>query len=149
MSLIKDTACYPYIPRFFDDFFTRKSYHSGNLDRYITNTTVPSVNIIENNEAFIAEMAAPGMSKRDFQIELDNEALVISSQKHRDEETKTDSNYIRREFSFQSFQRAFHLPKSVVDISKINAKYENGILRVLIPKREEAKTMPPRKIKIS
>ncbi|HQU59034.1 MAG TPA: Hsp20/alpha crystallin family protein, partial [Saprospiraceae bacterium] len=113
-----------------------------------TDTTIPAVNIIESNDGFTVEMAAPGMNKKDFQIELENEILKISSQKEVKQEIKEDDRYTRREFSYQSFQRTFHLPKSVVDDSKIKAKYEDGVLRVMIPKREEAKKLPPRKIAI-
>lgn len=93
-------------------------------------------------------MAAPGMNKKDFTIELNDEMLTISSQREVTNELKEDARYTRREFSYQAFQRTFHLPKTVVDESKIKAKYEDGILRVLIPKREEAKALPPRTIMI-
>ena len=89
------------------------------------------------------------MSKKDFEIELNDETLTISSQKEITNELKEDENYTRREFSYQSFTRSFQLPKSVVEHSKIQAKYENGILRVMIPKKEEAKALPPRKITIA
>ncbi len=93
-------------------------------------------------------MAAPGMNKKDFQIELDNEILTISSEKKTENDLKEGDRFTRREFSYQSFRRSFHLPKSVVDDSKIKAKYENGVLRVVIWKKEEAKALPPRKIAI-
>ncbi|MCB0554580.1 MAG: Hsp20/alpha crystallin family protein [Phaeodactylibacter sp.] len=141
-------ALVPSLPKLFDDFFTRDLFDWGTQNFSTTDTTIPAVNIIESNDGFTVEMAAPGMNKKDFQIELENEILKISSQKEVKQEIKEDDRYTRREFSYQSFQRTFHLPKSVVDDSKIKAKYEDGVLRVMIPKREEAKKLPPRKIAI-
>ncbi|MBW7839944.1 MAG: Hsp20/alpha crystallin family protein [Chitinophagaceae bacterium] len=92
-------------------------------------------------------MAAPGKKKEDFKIELDGTALSISSEQRNESEEK-DDNYSRREFSYQSFYRTFHLPKDVVDSEKINAKYEDGILKLEIPKREEAKEKPSRLIEV-
>ena len=148
MTLIKRNVFAPTLPRFFDDFFTRDLFDWDFRNNSSTNTTLPSVNIIEDNDGFMVEMAAPGMTKKDFQLELDNGTLTISSQKEIEKELKEDAHYTRREFSYQSFQRSFYLPKAIVDESKIKAKYENGILRVLIPKKEEAKALPPRRINI-
>ena len=147
MALVKSNfATFPSFPRLFDDFFTRDLFDLGNRGQSFTNTTLPSVNIVENNESFAVEMAAPGMRKEDFHIQLNNEVLTISSQKESRNEFKENERYTRHEFSYQSFERSFHLPKTVVDESKIQAQYENGILRILIPKKEEAKLLPPRTI---
>ncbi len=148
MTLIKRSSFAPPVPRLFDDFFTRDVFNWNHNNNSSTNTTLPSVNILESNDGFTVEMAAPGMSKDDFQIELDNETLTISSQKETNEELKEGEHYTRREFSYQSFHRSFVLPKSVVDHSKIKAKYDRGVLHIMIPKREEAKKMPPRRISI-
>jgi HSP20 family protein len=144
---------FPSLPttfsRFFDDVFTRDVFDWGNNNFSQTNTTLPAVNIVENKDEFLVEMAAPGMDKKDFRIELENDMLKISSEKEmKNEVQKEDERYTRREFSYQSFTRTFHLPKTVVDESKINAKYEDGVLRIMIPKREEAKTLPPRQIEV-
>lgn len=139
---------YPSFPALFDDAFSRELFNWGNNNYSSTRTTVPSVNISENAENFEVEVAAPGMEKTDFNIRLDNNILTISSAKERQEETKQD-NYTRREFSYQSFQRSFELPKNVVDDEGINARYENGLLRLTIPKKEEAKQKAPRMIEIS
>jgi HSP20 family protein len=88
------------------------------------------------------------MSKKDFKVELDGNTLTISNEKSR-EEVMEDEKYSRKEFSYQSFQRTFTLQKDVVDIDKIEAKYENGLLHLAIPKKEEAKQKPPRLIEIS
>lgn len=147
MTLMKSNGLLPTLPRFFDDFMTRDLFDWGFHHNSATNTTLPSVNIVEDNDAFIVEMAAPGMDKKDFQIMLDNEVLTISSQRENAKE-EDDRSYTRREFSYQSFRRSFHLPKSVVDDSKIKANYDNGLLRIMIPKKEEAKTLPAREIAI-
>jgi HSP20 family protein len=149
MKLLKSNSpLFPGLPRFFDDFFTRDFIDWDVNNHSVTNTTVPAVNVIEGNDSFTVEMAAPGMTKKDFTIELENEILKISSEKETEKVLPEGHRYNRREFSYQSFVRTFHLPKSVVDVSKINAKYENGVLRILIPKKEEAKSLPPRKIAI-
>lgn len=82
-------------------------------------------------------------------MELDGNTLTISSEKQDQHEQHEDSRYTRREFSYQSFQRMFTLPKDVVDVDKIEARYEHGLLHLLIPKKEEAKQRPPRMIQIS
>ncbi len=88
------------------------------------------------------------MDKKDFKIELEGNSLIISSQHTSETSPKEDEFYTRREFSYQSFQRSFTLPKDVVDIDQIKAKYENGVLSLVIPKREEVKQTPPRMIQI-
>lgn len=131
----------------FDDFFTRELFNWGNNNFSDSRTTVPSVNIKERDEAFEVEVAAPGMQKEDFKITLDGNLLSISSSKEeRDEEN--NSNFTRREFSYQSFQRSFELAKEVVDDENIEAKYDNGVLRLTIPKKEGAKTQSLRLIEI-
>jgi HSP20 family protein len=146
MSLIRSN--FSTLPRLFDDFLTKDIFDWGNGNFSNTNTTLPAVNIVENNDAFLVEMAAPGMNKKDFNIELENEVLKISSHRETKNETKEDERYTRREFSYQSFQRTFRLPKTVVDDSKIEAKYQDGVLRIMIPKKEEAKALPPRQIQV-
>jgi len=132
----------------FDDFFGRELFNWGNNNYSTTSTTVPSVNIKETGDAYVVQVAAPGMDKNDFQIKLDGNLLTISSMKEDNRET-TEDNYARREFSYQSFQRSFELPKDVVDQDNINAKYENGLLMLTIPKKEDAKQKPPKMIEIS
>lgn len=145
----RDGDVFSRIPNLFDDFLSQSFWDWNNTNFSPTNTTVPAVNIVENEDSFEVEMAAPGMEKKDFSIELDNNVLTISSEKKSNKEEKDTDRYYRREFSYQSFQRSFTLSKEVVDADKINAKYENGVLRLMIPKKEEAKQKPPRTIKIS
>jgi len=89
------------------------------------------------------------MNKEDFKVELDNNTLTISAEKKIENEEKEGERYTRREFSYQTFERSFQLAKEVVDSDNIQAHYENGILRLSIPKREEAKQKPTRLINIS
>lgn len=142
----RNGSFFPEFPKFFDELFTRDLYDWGNRNFSATSTNLPAVNILETHDQFIVEMAAPGMTKQDFEIELKADLLTIASHKQVENEPKDGERYTRREFSYQSFQRSFHLPKNVVDDAHIDAKYEHGILRLLIPKREEAKALPPKKI---
>jgi HSP20 family protein len=145
MSIVKFSN---QVPSFFDRFFERDLFDWENRNFSTTNTTLPSVNIKEDVEGFDVEVAAPGFSKGDFKIELNNDQLTISSEKKAKGEMKENEAFTRREFSYQSFSRTFTLP-SIVEVDKIKAKYENGILRVVIPKKEEAKPKPPKQIAIS
>ena len=150
MSIIKRNGdLFPTMPGFFNDVFSRDLWNWGLSNNSTTITSIPAVNIRETNDAFEVEMAAPGMTKDDFRIELDNNVLMITSERQSESEDKENTSYTRREFSYQSFQRTFQLPKEVVDSEKIEAKYENGLLHLVIPKKEEAKQRPPRMIKIS
>jgi HSP20 family protein len=103
----------------------------------------------ETADSYEVEMAAPGMNKEDFKIELDNNTLTISSETKSENEEKDGERYARKEFSYQSFQRSFQLAKEVVDSDNIQARYENGVLKLSIPKREEVKQKPSRLINIS
>ncbi|OOG16319.1 heat-shock protein [Sphingobacterium sp. CZ-UAM] len=130
------------------DNFNRELLNWDNRNYSSTSTTVPAVNIKENGDTFEVEVAAPGMAKEDFKVSLDGNLLTISSAKEEKKEEQTD-NYTRREFSYQSFQRSFELQREVVDQDNIQARYENGMLRLTIPKKEEAKQKEPRLIEIS
>ena len=135
------------VPSIWNNFFNNDLFNwdSNFAD---SGTSVPAVNIKEKPDSFVVEMAAPGMEKKDFKIELDGSALTISSERQNEFEEKDGENYNRKEFSYQSFYRTFHLPKEVVKADKIEAKYENGLLRLEIPKREEAKQKPARLINV-
>jgi HSP20 family protein len=148
MSIIKRNELFPGL-NLFDDFFSKELWNGGLNNNSTTNTTIPLVNIKETNESYEVEMAAPGMSKNDFKVELDGNVLTITSEKQNENEAKDGERYSRLEFSYQSFQRSFQLPKEVVDADKIEAKYENGVLRLVVPKKEEAKPKPPKMIHIN
>ncbi|MDX9920496.1 MAG: Hsp20/alpha crystallin family protein [Paludibacter sp.] len=136
------------IPSLFDRFFDGDLFDWSNRNFSNTNTTIPSVNIKENADAFMVEVAAPGFEKGDFKIELNLNTLSISSEKKVENETKEGEVFTKREFSYQSFSRSFTLPQ-IADGDRIEANYQNGILTVLIPKREEAKPKPARMIEIN
>ena len=135
-------------PTLFDDFFNRDIFNWGLSNYSDTNTTIPAVNIKETNDNYEVEVAAPGMSKKDFKIMLEGNVLTISSEKTQEQEDNKDSRYASREFSYQSFSRTFTLQKDVVDTEKIQASYQDGVLHLLIPKMELVKQKPPRTIEI-
>jgi HSP20 family protein len=136
------------MPAFFNDHFTRDLWNWGLANNSTTNTTIPAVNIKETPEGFEVNVAAPGMKKDDFKVLLEGNMLTISSELSNERDEKDGDRYTRREFSYQSFQRSFQLPE-VVDAEKIEARYENGLLHLSIPKKEEAKPRPPKMINIS
>ena len=149
MSVVKrNDSAYATLPSLWDDFLNRDIFNWGS-NIVGKGSSVPSVNIKETANSFEVELAAPGMEKKDFKIELDGNTLSISSEKQLEQEDKDGENYTRKEFSYQSFYRTFHLPKDVVDAEKIKAKYDNGLLKLSIPKREDAKQKPSRLIDIS
>lgn len=137
------------LPNLFDDFFTKDLFDWGNSNFSMSGTTLPAVNVKETAENFVVEMAAPGMKKEDFKVELNNNVLTISSEQKHEHEEKENERYARKEFSYQSFQRSFQLSRDAVDAENIQAKYENGVLNLVIPKREEVKQKPARLINIS
>lgn len=129
-----------------DDIFNRDlpSVFSSNFN---TGISLPKVNIKESADEFIVEMAVPGLKKSDFKIDLDNNMLSISTETEIENE-KNEENYTRREFGYSSFKRAFTLPDSVNE-DEIDASYNDGILKITLPKKEEAKQKPARTISIS
>jgi len=136
---------YRSVPGIWDNFFGRdympETYMNGSYKN------VPAVNIMENNDSYTIEVAAPGLSKKDFNIHLENDVLTISSEKEIKEDNHEGKTY-RKEFSYNSFSRCFSLPDSI-EASKIKASHKDGILYVELPKREEAKVQPARQIAIS
>jgi HSP20 family protein len=144
MTLVKFSN---QMPSLIDSFFNDDLFDWSLQNFSNTNSNLPAVNIKEKDDAFEIEMAAPGFNKEDFKIELNNNLLSISSEKKTENETKENERFTRREFSYQSFMRSFTLPNSI-EGEKINAKYENGILNIHIPKKEEAKVKPVKQIEI-
>lgn len=106
---------------------------------------LPSVNLIESKDDYIIEISAPGYEKKDFNIELDNFNLSISVNK--EDTMNEDVQFIKREYSYNSFKRTFKLAK-YSNTDKIKASYENGILKLNIPKTKEAIPLPLKSIKI-
>lgn len=126
-----------------DNFFGRDI--SDYLGDY--SGTVPSVNIRETKDNFMLEVAAPGMVKEDFDVNLDNNVLTVSGKKEEKKEEK-EEKYNRKEFSYTSFQRSFYLPEAV-NAENIEAHYQDGILMITVPKKEEAKQKEAKRINIS
>ena len=137
-----------HFPTLFDDLLNRDIFNWGLSNFSDTNTTIPAVNIKETLDNYEVEVAAPGMSKKDFKVLLEGNTLTISSEKATQKEQKEDVRYTSREFSYQSFSRTFTLQKDVVDTENIQAKYEEGVLHLLIPKKEQAKQKQPKLIEI-
>ena len=137
MTLVKfsngnrTTALNPWIGDVFDNFFN-DSFLS---DRLISR--VPAVNISESEGNYHIELAAPGLKKEDFKINLDKNVLSISAEQ-KEEQEEEKKNYSRREYSYSSFVRSFNLPDSV-DQSNIHAEYQHGVLKIDVAKKEEAK----------
>jgi len=141
MNLIRRTSN-PLFPSLLDEFFGTETPFSGLSNR----SHVPSVNISETDTNFELALAAPGKTRKDFNVELDDHVLTISSESKHEDESTTDQ-YTRREFRYDNFQRSFRLPETV-DTAGIKAKYENGILTIKLPKHEEAIPEPKKQIEI-
>ena len=137
-----------YFPSFFDRFWNNELMDWSHSNYSNTNTSIPAVNVKETDDEYTIEVAAPGMKKSDFKINFKNNVLTIASEKQNTAEDKTDS-YTRQEFSYQSFQRSFTVPENEVNSEKIFARYNEGILNIHLPKRDEVKPQPERQIKIS
>ena len=141
MSLILRNKIFPSLN---DDFLSNDFF--PNFFDTSRNLSLPAVNVSEDRENFKIELAAPGLSKNDFKIEIKNNMLSISSEKEEKEEGD-NGKYMRKEFNYCSFCRTFGLPQTA-DTEKISATYTDGILNVTIPKKEEAKEKPMRQIEI-
>ncbi|MEO5978397.1 MAG: Hsp20/alpha crystallin family protein [Chryseolinea sp.] len=148
-TLVRQNATlFPSLPSLLEDFFNRDWADSTLASRNYS-ATLPAVNVRETNEDYIIDVAAPGMKRDDFKVELDNNVLTISSQ-HEEKHKAGDEtrNYTRIEFNYQSFQRTFTLPENKVEGEKISARYVDGILHITVPKRDEAKVKPIKQITI-
>ena len=122
-----------WLPDIFNDFF-------DNDWMVRTNATAPAINVLENENSYEIEVAAPGMKKEDFKVHIDeNGNLAIEMEKKVDEkDEKKNGHYLRREFSYSKFQQTMVLPDDV-QRDKISAKVEHGVLNVIIPKVDKAK----------
>lgn len=146
MTLVKwNNETRPAFPNLMENFFGKDIFdmigNNGNIG------SLPGVNVIENKDEFRIEVAVPGMKKEHFNINLEKNMLSISAEVENSSENENE-RYTRREFSFDSFRRSFALPDSAHG-EKIKAKYTDGILHIVVPKKEEAKEKPARKIDIS
>ena len=125
-----------FLNRDFDDFF------GNSISRKI-----PAANVVENENDFRIEIAAPGLAKDDFKINLENNLITIEASKENKQE-EHDERYTRKEFCYNSFRRSFTLPNTI-EHDRIDAKYQDGILHIIIPKKEEAKKKPAREISVN
>jgi HSP20 family protein len=141
--LLKRRDAFPSVfGNLFEDFF-----RDDVLLPAMVGNSVPAVNISEEKDKYQIEVAVPGMEKKDFKLDLDNNILTISCEKET-QESKKEQKYTRKEFSFTSFQRSFTLPEGV-DIEKVDAAYKDGLLVVHLPKTSVAQAKPVKSIKIS
>ncbi len=147
MSLIKFNAMQPAFSGVFENFFGRDTDQFFNLAR--VGAGAPAVNVKEDNEAIRVEVAAPGLKKEDFKVTLENGLLTVAAESRAEHEEKNEAGrYTRREFSYRGFSRLFTLPNTV-EVDRIDARYQDGILHLAIPKKEEAKRKGLRQIAIA
>jgi len=140
MNIIRKTT--PWFPSLFDEFFTR----DFGIDLAPRTYQTPAVNVTEKENAFHMELVAPGKEKKDFDVELEEDTLTISTTT--DQESNEDnSQFTRREFDYASFQRSFRIPETI-DTKNIKANYKNGLLSIILPKRKEAIPEPKKQIEI-
>ena len=132
-----------YLPTLVSDFWGEDLFPSLRKEWH----QCPAVNIIEDAQEFIVDLAAPGLSKEDFKLHVEKNILEISAEK-KCETVNENRKFLRKEFNFSEFRRTFSLP-STVDVEKIKATHKNGVLRVEIPKKDEAKVNPRKQIVIS
>ena len=136
----------PWYPSFMERFM-EKDFRNL-LHSFVSEDTVPAVNVKETEKEFLVEVAAPGMKKDDFDIEMEENTLIISCEQ-REEKKEKEGDYTRREFNYRSFHRTFDIPQHLINKDQIDAKYENGVLFIHLPKTEQAKTRLHRKIKVN
>jgi HSP20 family protein len=136
------------MPSLFSDWMIPRSFLSPeffDMEFPFKEMNVPSVNIKETEKEFLLELAAPGLERKDFKIEVENNVLTISAEKEEKKEEKT-KEFTRKEFSYNTFTRSFTLPENVKET--IDAKYENGLLMIHIPKKEIAPVKPVKQIQV-
>jgi HSP20 family protein len=134
------------IPVVFDDFFKPWNEWFENGSFWGRTMSIPAVNITENKDDFQVSLAVPGMKKDDFKIDVDGTMLTISSEKEESKEEK-DKKFTRKEYNYSSFSRSFTLPEEI-NQEKIEASYEDGVLKILLPRKEEAKKFTAKKIAV-
>jgi HSP20 family protein len=132
------------LPTIWEDFFNNDLLNLPTMAK--RGVTVPPVNISETEKEYLVELAAPGMKKADFKVNLEHNVLTISTETRVDQKEES-KNFTRKEFSYQSFERSFTLPESI-NQDKIDARYNEGVLKVVLPKKEEV-ISKTKEIKIS
>ncbi len=146
MTLVKARTNGNLFPTFSDFFksdrFFNPSWLEGEFEQ-----TLPAVNIKENNKEFFIDVAAPGFNKADFKVNIEEGVLTISAEK-KDEKNEENERFTRREYSYNSFTRSFTLPENS-NPDKLDAKYMDGVLKLMLPKKEETKVALKKEIKVS
>jgi HSP20 family protein len=135
-------------PSFFNNLFSRELMDWNNAGFSAMDTTLPAVNILEDENRIQIDVAAPGMKKEDFKVNFDQNRLTVSAEKE-EEKNATNDRYARKEFCYSSFSRQFNVPVETIDGDQIQATYKDGILSLVLPKREELKPKPARAIEIN
>lgn len=136
------------MPRFFDSYLLKDRLEWPERNSGTGNLSYPAVNIKETPQAFELVMAAPGMSKEDFAVEINKDLLTIASVEKEKKEKEEEEKFHIREFVPRSFKRSFKLPEDRINPEKIEASYANGLLTLFLPKKEEVKP-EPKQIKVS
>jgi len=144
MALVRFNNQMPDIANIFDDFFGGDFF---NTPAAMGRKSVPAVNVRESKDEYEIEVAAPGLKKDDFKVEVHNNVLTIACEQEEKKEEK-EEGYTRREFCYTGFRRSFAIPRNEVDESKIDASYQDGILKITLHKRDEVKPKPARVIEI-
>ena len=134
-------------PNVFNQLFNRELLDFSNLGISADDATLPAVNILEDEHRILIEVAAPGLKKEDFQLQLDQNLLTVSSEEA-DENKESGDHYSRREFRYRFFRRQFNIPVEIINGEGIQATYQDGILLLTLPKRDELKPKPARSIEI-
>ncbi len=132
-------------PTIFDEFF--RDFWNESQQKGGSATSLPSTNIWEDKDKFNIELSAPGFTKEDIKIEVEDDIMTISGE-HKTESKQTEKTFTRKEFNYGSFKRSFTLPENV-DTESINAKYENGILKLELPKKETEVEKATKQIQVS
>ncbi len=148
-ALVKRNGFTPLVSTIFDDFLSRDLMDWSDRNFSAIGSSLPSVNLKETDKKIEVELAAPGLKKDDFKVEIDNHMLTISSEKEEEkEEERKKDNYYRKEFNYQSFCRTFSLP-DYADENSVKANYKDGILHVDIAKKESAQKKATKTIAIT
>jgi HSP20 family protein len=142
---VKPETTRPRFSNLLENIF-ENDFPTFNNQEWLKNVT-PSVNIRENKDSFVLEVAAPGFAKDSFNVKVEDTLLTISAEA-KEEKLNEGEKFTRKEFTHSSFKRSFTLPKTIV-ADKIAAAYENGILNITLPKVEEAKSKGPIEVKIA
>lgn len=147
MTLVKTKNGEKLFPSVLSDFFNSDRFFSPRWMEGEFEQTMPAVNIKENHKQYFIELAAPGFSKHDFKVNLEDDMLIISAEKETEKDEENE-RFARKEYDYNSFTRSFTLPQNS-NFEKMEAKYENGILKLMLPKKEASKTFLKKEVKVS